>query len=105
MSAEFQVDKNDGKGLQHQPCLLNIDGTLRKPPVLTMNTGGTQVTAGGSVPGWVSGDIANLAAGTNTSVYFDLGPQWDQYAWGSCIYGCRNGIIGDCDIFWRYRIC
>lgn len=48
-------------------------------PTLVMEAGVNPVTPGGSVPGWVSGDIASLAASGSVSVIFDLGPHWDRY--------------------------
>lgn len=57
---------------------VNTDGTLRLPPILAMQSGVNAVPLGGG-PGWVSGNIANLAIGGNANVIFDLGPNWDQY--------------------------
>lgn len=58
---------------------LNADGTLRRPPILVMETDSTPVTLGGDQPGWVSGSIANLGIGVTGTMIFDLGPNWDQY--------------------------
>lgn len=54
-------------------------GAFLKPPVLNMRTTDTAVTAGGDIPGWVSGTIASLAASATVTIVFDLGPYWDQY--------------------------
>lgn len=44
-----------------------------------METGVNPVTPGGSVPGWVSGDPAGLAASAQVHAIFDLGPHWERY--------------------------
>jgi hypothetical protein len=59
-----------------------------RPAVLVMTSGLNAVAGGGSVPGWVSGDIGGvtpLAASAQAYVVFDLGPMWDQYVMLSCI--------------------
>lgn len=54
---------------------------VERAPVLVMETGANQVSAGSGKPGWVSGRPSNLAAGgASVDVFFDLGPDWDQYA-------------------------
>jgi len=60
------------------PLAVNSDGTLRRPPVLVMQTDKSAVAAGAG-PGWVSGSIANLAVAATVDCLFDLGPAWDQY--------------------------
>ena len=49
------------------------------PSILNMRSGQNQVAGGGTQPGWISGDIANLAASGVATIIFDLGPNWDQY--------------------------
>jgi hypothetical protein len=44
-----------------------------------MRTGVAAVAGGTTQPGWVSGDIAALAAAGTATIVFDLGPNWDQY--------------------------
>lgn len=50
-----------------------------RQPVLLMETGVNAVTALGTKPGWVSGDVASLAASASINCIFDLGPDFDQY--------------------------
>lgn len=50
-----------------------------QPSILRMRSGQNQIAGGGTQPGWVSGDIAALAAAGTATVVFDLGPNWDQY--------------------------
>lgn len=47
-------------------------------PVLTMKSGIGAVSSP-LIPGWVSGDIASLAALGSVNVIFNLGSNWDQY--------------------------
>ena len=47
--------------------------------ILNMRSGQNAVASGGSMPGWISGDIASLAALQVATAIFDLGPNWDQY--------------------------
>lgn len=49
-----------------------------QPSILKMRSGVSAVAAGNG-PGWVSGDIASLAASGTATLIFDLGPNWDQY--------------------------
>jgi hypothetical protein len=44
-----------------------------------MRSGQNAVAGGTTQPGWVSGDIASLAAAGTATLIFDLGPNWDQY--------------------------
>jgi len=44
-----------------------------------MRSGQNAVAGGTTQPGWVSGDIASLAASGTATLVFDLGPNWDQY--------------------------
>ncbi|EGK72461.1 hypothetical protein METUNv1_01226 [Methyloversatilis universalis FAM5] len=48
-------------------------------PTITAASGTNPVVAGDAMPGWVSGDIANLAPSAGVTVIFDLGPHWDRY--------------------------
>ena len=50
-----------------------------QPSILKMRSGVAAVAGGGSIPGWVSGDIAGLALSATATIVFDLGPNWDQY--------------------------
>ncbi|UOF78618.1 hypothetical protein [Bacteriophage sp.] len=50
-----------------------------QPSILKMRSGAAAVAGGGTIPGWVSGDIASLAASATATIVFDLGPNWDQY--------------------------
>jgi hypothetical protein len=50
-----------------------------QPSILRMRSGQNAVAGGTTQPGWVSGDIAALAAAGTATVVFDLGPNWDQY--------------------------
>ena len=50
-----------------------------QPSILKMRSGQNAVAGGTTQPGWVSGDIASLAAAGAATVIFDLGPNWDQY--------------------------
>lgn len=50
-----------------------------QPSILKMRSGQNAVAGGGTIPGWVSGDIASLAAAGTATIVFDLGPNWDQY--------------------------
>ena len=49
--------------------------------ILTMRSGVNPVapSLSNTRPGWVSGDIANLAPSSSAVVIFDLGPNWDQF--------------------------
>jgi hypothetical protein len=47
--------------------------------ILRMRSGQSGVAGGTTQPGWVSGDIAALAAAGTATIVFDLGPNWDQY--------------------------
>jgi hypothetical protein len=47
-------------------------------PIVVLKTGVAPGTAGGTVPAWISGDPANLAAATTVDCIFDLGPNWSQ---------------------------
>jgi hypothetical protein len=47
--------------------------------ILKMRSGQNAVAGGTTQPGWVSGDIAALAAAGTATIVFDLGPNWDQY--------------------------
>lgn len=49
------------------------------PSILKMRSGQNAVAGGGTIPGWISGDIASLAAAGTATIVFDLGPNWDQY--------------------------
>lgn len=49
-----------------------------QPSIMKMRSGVAAVAAGNG-PGWVSGDIASLAASATATIVFDLGPNWDQY--------------------------
>lgn len=55
--------------------------------ILNMRSGQNAVAPAGSMAGWVSGDIASLAALGVATAIFDLGPNWDQY---NCV---QVGII------------
>lgn len=48
-------------------------------PTLIMTDRNTPVTAGGATHGYISGTPASLAASATVSVWFDLGPEFDQY--------------------------
>lgn len=48
-------------------------------PVIVAETGLRSVVAGNGLPGWVSGNPANLAASASVTCVFDLGADWDQY--------------------------
>src|SRR5574343_1610368 len=50
-----------------------------QPSILKMRTGVNAVAGGGTQPGWISGDIAALAASATATMVFDRGPQWGQY--------------------------
>ncbi len=50
-----------------------------QPSILKMRSGQNAVAGGTTQPGWVSGDIAALAAAGTATIIFDLGPNWDQY--------------------------
>jgi hypothetical protein len=52
-------------------------------PSIVLYAGRDQVTGGGTSPGWISGDVAGLAAGQTTTVIFDLGPNWADYVRGT----------------------
>lgn len=49
------------------------------PSITKMRSGQNAVAGGGTIPGWISGDIASLAAAGTATIVFDLGPNWDQY--------------------------
>lgn len=42
-------------------------------------TGVSAIGAGGPTGGWVSGDVASLAASATVICLFDLGPEWRKY--------------------------
>lgn len=50
-----------------------------QPSILKMRSGVAAVAGGGTIPGWISGDIASLAASATATLIYDLGPNWDQY--------------------------
>ena len=55
------------------------------PPTITMSTSQgvgnvSVVTAGGLIPGWVSGDPSGLAISGSVNTLFDLGPNWADYS-------------------------
>ena len=49
------------------------------PSILKMRSGQNAIAGGGTIPGWISGDIASLAAAGTATIVFDLGPNWGQY--------------------------
>lgn len=77
------------------PLAANSDATLMRSPVLVMETDVAPVTAGGAVPGWVSGSFASLAPAVGLNIVFDLGPNWAQYVFVSLVVfvsGPSSGI-------------
>lgn len=48
-------------------------------PNLSLRSGVSAIAGGGAGPGWVSGEIASLAASGTATVIFDLGPNWQAY--------------------------
>ena len=53
---------------------------VTRTPVMLFESG-VNAVPGGGVAGWVSGDIASLAASATVNVVFDLGPEWRQYSY------------------------
>lgn len=58
--------------------LLNTTDT---PLNAVFTSGSNAVTGGADSAGWVSGDIASLAASATVDVIFDLGPKWQHINW------------------------
>lgn len=54
---------------------------MYNPAIFNLRSGVAAVAADGTpqVPGWVSGDLANLGASASIDVIFDLGPNYDSY--------------------------
>lgn len=66
------------------------------PSCFTLKSGVNAVAADGSsqIPGWVSGNIASLAASGSINVIFDLGPNWDSYTILQCAHSSVSGSSG-----------
>ena len=48
-------------------------------------TGVNAVQAGTRFGGWVSGDLANLAASATVNALFDLGDDWESFVFGAAV--------------------
>lgn len=69
---------------------------MYNPNIFNARSGVSAVTASTPQPGWVGGDISNLAASGTVDVIFDLGANWDSYSKvqvGHTAISLSSGII------------
>ena len=79
MESEMLNQRSGGSALDQKSAIIPA-GLGLTVPTLIMISGSSQSVAGGqSASGWVSGDIASLAASATAIALFDIGPDWDQY--------------------------